>query len=203
MLGMAEAGVSILASPGTSDDTTVSDGAASKPKRKPPRKGTRKGVTVEGITSKGALLEMQRVYRQPSHDDATHGEKYYRYVLRTNPGKFLEGMRKEEAAQRSETDEAKAHAAEFERLKAAAVEYDEFKASAKAELAGALLKARTEVAALREELAGKIAVLEADLTAARSRIAELELLVPKPEEDEYAHPNIQRLEELHRRLIRE
>jgi hypothetical protein len=48
----------------------------------------------------------------------------------------------------------------------------------------------------------RITELEAENGTLKSKIAELEEQLPE-EEDEYAHPNIQRLEELHRRLIRE
>lgn len=192
MMGMADDSVSTLGETGDATPTVTSDGAAVVKKGFPERKNPKKVVKINGLTCAGMLREMQIVFHQHAKYDGNNYQKRFRHILRTNPDKFLATMRKEEKILLAETDEAKAHAAEFERLQAVALEYERLKESAKA-----------GVAALREEFAGKLAGLEADLTAARSRVAELELLVPRPEEDEYAHPNIQRLEELHLRLIRE
>jgi hypothetical protein len=67
-----------------------------------------------------------------------------------------------------------AGAAELERLQAIAADFEEFKVKSKA-----------------------------DLTVALSRVAELEARLAESEDDEYADPAMERLEELELRLIRE
>ena len=170
------------------------------PKKPSPRDltGTRAQIVVEGITSTGALLAMQRVYRQPSTHDCTKEEQYWRYIFRENPGKYLEHMRKEEAAQKQATKEFKDREAEFERLKGVELEFASYKESAKAWMKAA----DADVVDVRKKADQETAALRADLTAAQGRVAELEEQLGSLEGDEYADPAVDRLRELDEKLAK-
>lgn len=68
-------------------------------------------VWVEGKTVKGILEDMQLVYQQSSNKDSGAGQKWWRKLLRDDPLKFLETLRKEEKRQLG-YDEAAAEQAE-------------------------------------------------------------------------------------------
>ena len=162
---------------GSVSDGSLASGAAVKPKKRIyARKRPIKHVTVEGVTCRGILEDMLKVYGEADGKyDENAGQRRWRKMLREAPEKFLRTMRGEQAAQKAEDEENRRRAEEGVRLVA--------------DYAAARLR---------------IEEVEGELTAALGRVSELEgelsRMLPEVAGESLSG---ERLEELETRLLRE